>query len=648
MAAPAAGAPGEQPALRPAGIVTRGLASGIDAVVLSACFAGVVFGLRALGAVLLVKLPAVRAMGEVIQALAGAALIPAYHLAFWSLAGWTPGKRLLGIRVIGPDGRPPGLARSALRFAAYTVSISPLLAGVLAIAFDPRRRAWHDRIARTQVVHDPPRTRTPRVRVRVGPHTKAVASLWLALSIGCVRRLEVPPPNPAESSAAARADLPASVLVLPVRVSLRALERLLEERLPGTVESPEWEAVGEGPLNYRYELERGAIQLEVEGDRLVAKTRVRYGAAVCVRMPGLRRGGDRSCLQVASCGMDGGGPRPEVNLVLSSRMGLSPEWSLETHTAIDVSVVEPCRITFLRVDVTPFLDEAVGRAAAEAAAGIDAHVAELTEPRAEAARAWAVLSRPIEVKPDVHLLLRPRGLALSRLRGDGDEVELTLAVRARPLLVAGPAPSAERRPLPPLGTTARPRPRFRIALEGKLPYQEASRVLAARLEGRRFEARGSTITIRKIEVVSASGRAVLRAELEARSRCWRRLLATVYLAGDPVYEPDGQVLAVKDVDYTATTRSALVAGLEWLLSDPIRRGIQDAARFELGDAIAKARSELERALNRELAPGVRLSGSAPELELLELFQRDGRFVVRLAARGKLSVKVRDAPAGRER
>lgn len=154
-------------AANPAGLVSRVLAAAVDALVVVACLAAIRFGLEALGAILIVHLRAVRWLGLAIWTAAQVGLVPAYHVAGWSLAGATPGKWILGLRVIDSDGNAPRLGRALLRFAAYSVSIAPLLAGVAAIAFDPRRRAWHDRLARTAVVHVRAEEATPKVRVRI-------------------------------------------------------------------------------------------------------------------------------------------------------------------------------------------------------------------------------------------------------------------------------------------------------------------------------------------------------------------------------------------------------------------------------------------------------------------------------------------------
>lgn len=72
-------------------------------------------------------------------ALGIAGTLAAYHVGFWSLRGWTPGARLLGLRVVSRDGGPVGPAQAAVRLLALPLCLRGL-------------RARHDEIAGTEVV----------------------------------------------------------------------------------------------------------------------------------------------------------------------------------------------------------------------------------------------------------------------------------------------------------------------------------------------------------------------------------------------------------------------------------------------------------------------------------------------------------------
>ncbi len=115
-------------------------------------------------------------------------IVGAYHVFFVAAAGATPGKAVLGLKVVRADGTPVGAGHAFLRFAGYFLELIPggILAGVVGglmtlsmafflsqpllglafgtiasfltvlgylwIAFDPRKQAWHDKLAGTVVV----------------------------------------------------------------------------------------------------------------------------------------------------------------------------------------------------------------------------------------------------------------------------------------------------------------------------------------------------------------------------------------------------------------------------------------------------------------------------------------------------------------
>jgi uncharacterized RDD family membrane protein YckC len=76
-----------------------------------------------------------------------------YFTFFYSFGGASIGKHLMGLRVVRADGRPLRPARAALRTLAYVVSMLLFYAGFLNVLVDDRRRAWHDILNGTVVVH---------------------------------------------------------------------------------------------------------------------------------------------------------------------------------------------------------------------------------------------------------------------------------------------------------------------------------------------------------------------------------------------------------------------------------------------------------------------------------------------------------------
>jgi uncharacterized RDD family membrane protein YckC len=76
-------------------------------------------------------------------------------IGFWRYCGATPGKLAVAVRIVDArTGQPVGTGRLALRLLCYLVSALPLYLGFLWIAFDRRKQGWHDKIAKTVVIHE--------------------------------------------------------------------------------------------------------------------------------------------------------------------------------------------------------------------------------------------------------------------------------------------------------------------------------------------------------------------------------------------------------------------------------------------------------------------------------------------------------------
>lgn len=83
----------------------------------------------------------------------GLVMSAAYFLFFWALTGVTPGKGLMGLRIVTRDGRPVSLIRSAIRLFGSLVSLLFYALGYWWIAIDNWREAWHDKMAKTAVLY---------------------------------------------------------------------------------------------------------------------------------------------------------------------------------------------------------------------------------------------------------------------------------------------------------------------------------------------------------------------------------------------------------------------------------------------------------------------------------------------------------------
>jgi uncharacterized RDD family membrane protein YckC len=139
---------------RRAGVVTRFLAFIVDALILGGALGGTVRLLDALAHVLRHFAPPID-LGTILVAVFPLA-IAIYNVAFWCAIGQTPGKWLMGIRVVSLGGARVSIWRGVVRHVGYLVSALPCYLG-FAWILGPARRGWHDHLARTEVVYVPRR-----------------------------------------------------------------------------------------------------------------------------------------------------------------------------------------------------------------------------------------------------------------------------------------------------------------------------------------------------------------------------------------------------------------------------------------------------------------------------------------------------------
>jgi uncharacterized RDD family membrane protein YckC len=144
-----------------AGAATRAVALAFDAALILLIFASLaaLFGLISS---LVGELRPQWLVGVVLTA--GWALVAGgYFVLFWTGAGQTPGMRLLHLRLLWRDGRPPSFGRSIVRAVGTAIAIIPLFAGYIPVLFDERRRGLPDFLAGTVVVYEdaPPLGKAP-------------------------------------------------------------------------------------------------------------------------------------------------------------------------------------------------------------------------------------------------------------------------------------------------------------------------------------------------------------------------------------------------------------------------------------------------------------------------------------------------------
>jgi uncharacterized RDD family membrane protein YckC len=114
----------------------------VDTVVIIAC---------AFAVTLLAGVPESADAGATAQSVVITTLIRLGYGAIFNPRGWSPGKLVVGLRIVNEEGDPPGLRWGIMRTAA-TVFSEILYIGYIWAFFDKQTQTWHDKLGKTYVV----------------------------------------------------------------------------------------------------------------------------------------------------------------------------------------------------------------------------------------------------------------------------------------------------------------------------------------------------------------------------------------------------------------------------------------------------------------------------------------------------------------
>jgi hypothetical protein len=485
----------------------------------------------------------------------------------------------------------------------------------------------------------------PTTRARRCGGAAKVAALAALGAAACdrapVARTPGVPADPAAPAPALPAPLP-SELDVPVSYELAPAVAALEAAVPRTFgDLAQRRAVpGRDRLAFAFAVERTPFEVRVRGNTATIASVVTYRARGWYDV--------RFAPNVSgSCGLDGGAA-PRLRVVLATTVALAEDWRLRPRTRL--VALEPasgeardrCRVTVVRYDVTDRVVAAVRGQLEGKLATVDRRLAR-TDVRARVARWWGALQRPIRIRDSLWLEIRPREVRLGAPSADGATLVAPLALTAMPHLVTGARPPGDTTSLPALGARTAVAgdtapAGLRVRLDAEMGYDAATRLLAPRLVGRELERAGQRVVVRGARLVPAPGGRVAL-DLDVAGTVGGR----VRVVGRPAYDAPSGELRVPDLDFAVDVDHPLVRGLDWLRHEELHDALRARARWPAAALVDSARVRLERALNRDLTQGVRLSAAVPEARVLAVYAAPGAVVLRAEARGRAALNVRRAP-----
>jgi hypothetical protein len=380
-----------------------------------------------------------------------------------------------------------------------------------------------------------------------------------------------------------------------------------------------------GLVCHQYVYRRDTLDLAMTGDRMTLLTKLRFRGRVA--LPGV--GG------IASCGYE-----PEAMRRAEFRMSTSlywrTDWRLASRgTAMTPEILDPCQVTVLRVDATPLMRRVVNGQVAKFRQQFDSIVPAVADLRPAADSLWRMLQRPfaLDSGSTIWLNMTPEGASLAPLVGGPTAITTGILMTARPRVVIGSKPALSTKALPSL-TLAGATGGIHVPLDIELPFDALSQRATALLAG---EIAGKGINVRDVTVWGINDTAVVKVRIEGR------MSGSLYLVGSVAYDAASRSVLIPNLRYTLESSSKMSSIKATLGAPRIHRALDQATghgRLAVGEQLDRFKSQLGAELNRELAPGVALTGAVSDVRIEHLYTTPSAFVLRVVFDASAAIDVR--------
>jgi hypothetical protein len=376
---------------------------------------------------------------------------------------------------------------------------------------------------------------------------------------------------------------PVSMIEIPVRLSLEPLKDAAEKALP--TQAGNWRSWKDWHgIKSKYRAWRGPLGITVSGDVLTVQAHIRYWIRAHKKLLGaIKLNG--------SCGVNE--PPRQAMIGMQVRLGWGPDWTLRPEFHIlPTRFLDRCEMTIANIDVTPLIEKefrkqmqnSLRTALRKLAPGMSAI-------QQQAQRTWSLLQEPVALGQDNWLMLRPVGVALSRIAGQGEYIDTRLA---------------------PLGHHYPRSAGLNLHLGVNLDFATLNQQLSDTLTRKSFVIKGQQAGIKKFDL-TGSGQ-----EISARMELTGEIAGTAELRARLAYDAQNRQLALQDLTFDYAAEDFTMGLLTRALHEPIRQALESAANQALAQHLDQLSERLGSVLKKITPASVTLDMSDLQLRSVQI------------------------------
>lgn len=411
-----------------------------------------------------------------------------------------------------------------------------------------------------------------------------------------------------------------SLINIPVDISLRGLERSLNQQVKGVVYEDNDLRDGD---NMRIRAEKSHdIRLGIDSQLI----KYRVPLTLWIQYD----------LGISKVEAEG-----ELSIDFKTAFAISEDWNITTATRIvrhDWIRKPRLKMGVVNLPIGFIADLVLENSKETLAKNIDALVADQFALRELVGEAWEQMYKPMLVSETYNtwLSINPQAIGMTPLDMRGDRIRGSIFVESRPRVKVGRVPeNLNPRPLPRLQIRPEAGDGFTIHLNTEISYEEAERIAKQELLGETFSQGKRSVTVEDIELYGQGNKIVVNTVLSGSYN------GNIYLVGKPVYNPRKNTLEIESLDYELSTRNFLLKSAGWLLKSTMKNKIEENMNFLLDYNLQEMQAQFQEQLKEyQITEDVILQGALEGLAIQNAYLAPESIIVDLALSGRLNINVK--------
>ena len=424
-----------------------------------------------------------------------------------------------------------------------------------------------------------------------------------------------------------------STVVVPIKINLAPYFKETDKSIPKKFTGKQENCEG---VSFAYVFNRDPISFKGSGQSILFDVDGEYSLDLnyCVKCTDIF--GDKPhCVSprvYVSCGNNGETMR-KVEVGYTTDIKLTSDFKLKSTTNLrKFETIDPCEISLFKYDATSLLKKEVTKSLKNLENEIDKKIGTVNL-KAEAEKAWNVLSKPISLGKFGFLQANPSKIGFENLKFNGNTATADLSLTLNPKLSTLKLES-KTVTFPKL-TEVTDENGFNINLDIIATYDSLSTILTSELKGKEILIKGKKVIFETIDIFGASNQ-----QLSIKIGFSGKKNGTLFLVGTPLFDQTTQIISFPDLNFDLKTKNALLKSAKWLFNDKITEILRENSTINLTPHLLSVQKIIEKQINTEIQEGVFIKGSIEKISLNGIYPNSESLTLRVNSKGNIELEMK--------